>query len=278
MRRLIVRNLIGVVAALLCSSVSVSAEQKGSVTLAVVGTPMPNTVIGDARHCPMKPAPVAKPSGDRVEFSLLAGQPSSITLSARRGGDVCGGSLYLVPEAGLGYVARLTPGGLCAAQLFRVDPHAQPPIQLRGTDNHPDLNDVICAAQEGSPGTSRLAIGRNARRSSLRVEIGSGGDCGKFDHVSPGESGIELASGIPQWIRLKFRTLAGFSGGVGGSASLTSCDLSIKFTPSAGATYMIETDDNSQRCEVRLEMADARGDLSMMPIELAGNTNCKSAH
>ena len=49
---LIVRNLLGMTAALLLISVTMADEQKVPATLAVVGSPIPDTAIGDARHCP----------------------------------------------------------------------------------------------------------------------------------------------------------------------------------------------------------------------------------
>lgn len=274
--RLMVRTVMGMAAALVFVGASRADEQLATPVLAVVGSPLPTTVIGDPRHCPMKVAQVAKRSGDRVEFSLLARQPASITLTTRRGGDVCGGSLYVVPEAGLNYAARLTPGELCAAQLFRIDPHAEPPVQLLQTDNHPELNELICATQEGPDESSRLSVGRNVRNGNVRVEIGTDGYCGKFTHVSPSESGIALASGAKQWIRLKFRHTGVTSTGNGGVGHfLSACDVGLAFTPIAGAAYMIDAGGNLARCEVRLLKADATGALALTPIEPMGDSNCK---
>ena len=255
------------------------ADEHATVVLAVVGAPQPSTVIGDARHCPTKVAPLAKVGGDKVEYPLAAREPTSITLTALRGGIICGGSLYIVPEAGLGYAVRLTPGTPCAAQLFRIDPHAQPPVQLLQTDNHPELNEVICAAQQGSAGASRLSVGRNARAKNVHVEIGTGGSCGKFAGVSQSESGVELASGVKQWIQLQFRS-AGKPHEYNGGIAIThnSCDVNFAFTPIAGAAYLIDSGANQAHCEARLLRADVDGTIAVAPVEPVSDSNCKPAN
>jgi hypothetical protein len=267
MHRTIIRTWIGVAASLLSIRVAMAEEQKESVVLAVMGSPIPQTVFGDARHCPVTVAPVAKPAGDRIEYSLPAREPVSITLTTARGGEVCGGSLYVLPEPGLGYAARLTPGGRCAAEFFRINPLAKPAVQLIKTDNHPELNELLCATQQGASETSRLTIGPNAQYDKARIEIDRGGDCDNFSHISPSNSGIELVSGTPRWIRTKFR--------VPQTDALYVCDVSIKFTPEAGAAYLIEAGDNKDRCEVQLFKADVAGTLLTVRLEGKGDANCK---
>jgi hypothetical protein len=268
MRRTMIQSLMGLAAAVLFAGVGDTDDQMPPATLAVVGSPLSEISIGDARHCPRQVTPLAKPGSDRIEFSLAAREPASISLTTRRGGAICGGSLYVVPESGIGYAARLTPGYLCAAQLFRIDPHAQTPVQLLQTDNHPELDALVCATAQGSPGTGRLSVGRNARRMNVLVEIASGGSCPKFEQVSPNDSGIELPSGVQQLLRLKFRVVAG--------TGLRYCDLNVAFTPLAGAAYLVDATEDPSICQVRVMRADAGGTLSIVPLERAPDADCKT--
>jgi len=267
------------VAAMLLVSASVAEEPVATAVLAVVGAPPASAVIGDARHCPTKVAPLAKVGSDKVEYPLSTSEPASITLTAMRGGNVCGGSLYVVPEAGSDYAVRLTPGPLCAAQLFRLDPHAQPHVQLLQTDNHPELNEVICAMQHGSAGASRLSVGRNARIKNVRVEVGTGGSCGKFAALSQSDSGVELASGVKLWVQLKFRSEAKpYSDNGGMGIAFSSCKVNFAFTPIAGSAYLIDSGSNQVHCDARLLKADADGSIAVTPVERVSDSNCKPSN
>lgn len=264
-------------AASLLLAVAMAEGPAAPVPLAVVGPPLPTTVIGDAKHCPTNLAPTAKPSAARTEFNLRAGEPASITLSERRGGHLCGGSLYLVPEAGLGYAARLTPGDWCAAQLFRIDAHAQPPVQLMRTDDHADLNELLCA-QQNAPASSRLAVGRNAHLANVRVEVGADGLCGKFVPVSQSGSGNQIESGVKQWIRLHFRTLATTVDNGTTRDILSICDVAFAFTPTRGTAYFLDSNRGLDICKAQLLEADAQGAVVVAQTEPANESACGPAH
>ncbi len=278
LHRFAIHTVMGTAASLFLVAAAMADGPAAPIPLAVVGPPLPTTVIGDAKHCPTNLAPAAKPSAERAEFHLRAGEPSSITLSDRRGGHVCGGSLFVVPEAGLGYAARLTPGDWCAAQLFRIDPRTQPAVQLVRTDDHTDLNELICAVQQNAPASSRLSIGRNARLANVRVEVGSDGLCGKFVPVSQSGSGNPIESGVKQWIRLHFRTLA-MTVENGQTREVWSiCDVNLAFTPTKGTAYFLDSNRSLSSCVAQLLEADAEGTVVVTQTEHPSDSTCGAAH
>jgi hypothetical protein len=192
-----------------------------------------------------------------------------------RGRVLCGGSLSLVPEAGRGYAARLTPGNNCEEQLFRIDPRAQPPMLLLQTDNHPqdsNMEELICATRRGPPRLSRLAVGGNiGGLTGTKVEIGTGGYCGNFDDGVERAPSVDLAPDVKHWVRLKFPELR--------------CELTFNFTPVAGAAYFVQQDETYYfrepgqiKCEAHLLRIDAADTISPEPIEGEPNRLCFLSH
>lgn len=252
---------LGLMVAGLAAPAAFSAEPAANVPLAVIGTPLPTVEIGDAKHCPTNVTPT-RPAADRMQVSLVAGQPVAITLSAERGGLICGGSVYVTPGDGLIYAARLTPGNACATELFQIDPKTRAAPLLIRSDDHPQLNQLICATQNGPRESSRFSAAGRAG-GVTRLELSTAGSCGPFSRVNYKDpSGVELVAGVKVWVQMKFRSF-NYSAGV----EERTCDLNFAFTPSEGGAYFVDYAADKAGCQVHLLREDEAGVVSPTGLE-----------
>ena len=263
----------------LSSGDTLAGEAATTAQVFVMGSPPPNAVIGDSQRCRTDLAP-ANSLADRVEYQLPTERPFSIAVAEERRGQLCGGSFYVFPESGVGYAVRLTlDKQFCAAQLFRLDPRAEVHALLIRTDNHPQLDELICATQRGTPGSSRLSVGgrfTGVSVSGVKAEIGDDGFCGKFAQINAEEaSGVELASGMKRWFRLQFRSKQVTTAL---NQTIAACDLSFAFTPSAGTSYFIDYAANLGHCEAKLLRAERTGTILPAPIESMPKGLCSASH
>jgi hypothetical protein len=270
----VARNLVEIATFALIASPALADERATTVPLVIIGSPLPTAVIGDARHCPTGLVPSATVHADQVQFRLRTGEPASITLSDRRGARLCGGSLHIVPEAGTYYAARLTPGPSCEAQLFRIDPNANPPTTLLGSDNRPELDELICATQRGAPESSRFSAanlsGANLSGEAVAIEVGTDGICGKLSKVDREKaSGVELVSGVKTWVHVMFRNY-----NFGGMNVLNACDVKFAFTPTRGASYFIEYSAGASECSTHLLQTDETSAVAKTPVEKVAAQQC----
>jgi hypothetical protein len=256
------RNILEIVAFALIVAPVLADDPAATVPLVIIGSPLPTAIIGDAQHCPTGLAPSEKLAADQIRFHLRSGDRASITLSDRRDGRLCGGSLNIVPETGKYYAARLTPGRLCEAQLIRIDPNAKPSTTLIGHDNHPELDKLICATQQGAPESSRFSAA-NQSGGAVTMEIGTDGICGKFVRVDrENASGVELGSGMKTWVHVMFRIYL-----ANGIIGLNACDVKLAFTPTKGFSYFVDYGEGAGHCMVQLLQADGASAVVMTPTE-----------
>jgi hypothetical protein len=256
-----------------------AGESATAAPVFVMGAPPPTVVIGDPQHCRIDLAPVNR-LADRVEYRVPTEQPFSIAVAEERRGQLCGGSFYVLPEAGVGYAVRLTlDKQFCAAQLFRLDPRAEIHALLVRTDNHPQLDELICATQRSTPGSSRFSVGgrfTGVTVSDVKTAIGDEGFCGRFAQVNAEKaSGVELASGMKHWFRLQFRSK---QVATAMSQTIATCDLSFAFTPSVATSYFIDYAANLGHCEAKLLRAERTGTILPAPIENAPKGACSASH
>jgi hypothetical protein len=260
-------------------SASQAGEPAATASVFVIGSPPEAVVIGDTQHCRTGLAPANRLAVDRVEYRVKVGEPFSISVSDKRHGQLCGGSFYILPEIGLGYAVRLTlDKQYCAAQLFRLDPRAQVHALLLRSDTHPQLDELICASQRGTIGSSRLSLGgrfSDMDVSDVKAEIGDNGFCGKFDAINAKQpSGVELSSNTEHWIRLHF---SGRSVLTALNQTRISCDLQFAFAAVSATSYFIDYSADFGQCDAKLLRIERTGEVRPQPVESAPSEPCSAS-